>query len=76
MPIRAPWSGCVAMPIGLQAAVNIALWAVGEKDTPGVWTLSVAPQLTERRGTVSPLVGMTVTLLAAALVWRWPSPAQ
>ncbi len=31
------------MPIGVHAAVNLAQWSVGEKDTPGFGTLAVDP---------------------------------
>lgn len=66
-------SGGLAMPIGVHAALNLAQWAVGEKDSPGIWTLSVDPQHAARMMSTAPFIGMAVTLLAAMFVWRWPS---
>lgn len=66
-------SGGLAMPIGLHAALNLAQWMVGEKDTAGIWTLAVEPTYTARLTTYAPFVGMGVTLLAAILIARWPA---
>jgi membrane protease YdiL (CAAX protease family) len=65
-------SNGLAMPIGLHAALNIGLWSVGGKELPGVWTLNTAPEHTAQVEAYAPLVGMAVTLLATAVIARWP----
>lgn len=74
-------SGGLAMPVGLHAALNIAYWMVGAKESPGVWTIRVAPSEAARLSTAAPLVGAGVMILAALLVTVWPrrrdgSPAE
>jgi uncharacterized protein len=65
-------SNGLAMPIGLHAALNIGLWSVGAKETPGAWIINTSPAHTARVETFAPLVGMAVTLLTTALIARWP----
>lgn len=60
-------SGGLALPIGLHAALNIAYWAVGAKETPGVWTIVIAPAQASQVATAAPWIGAGVTLLAAVL---------
>jgi membrane protease YdiL (CAAX protease family) len=69
-------SGGLAMPIGVHAALNVAQWMVGEKDHPGIWTLDVAPAHAARMTTFAPYIGLSVTLLAALVVARWPTRTQ
>ncbi len=69
-------SNGLAMPIGLHAALNIGLWSVGAKETPGAWIINTSPAHTARVESFAPLVGMAVTLLATAVIARWPSPGQ
>ncbi len=65
-------SNGLALPIGLHAAVNLAAWAIGAKDTPGLWAPSVDPANTARVEAYAPYVGLVVTLLVAAALTRWP----
>lgn len=69
-------SNGLAMPIGLHAMLNIAQWSVGEKDTPGIWALSVEPSQSHAIGTYAPFVGIFVTLLGVFVIWKWPSPSR
>lgn len=71
--VMAVRSNGMAMPIGLHAALNIGLWSVGAKEAPGAWILNTSPAHTARVETLAPWVGMTVTLLATAVIARWPS---
>ena len=64
-------SGGLAMPIGVHAAVNLAQWAVGEKDTPGFGTLTVDPSNVATATVFSPFIGAAVPLTAAALMFWW-----
>ncbi len=64
--------GGLALAIGVHAALNLAQWIVGEKETPGVWTLTVDPAHTARLAGTAPLIATAVVLVAAALVWWWP----
>jgi uncharacterized protein len=65
-------TGGLAMPIGVHAALNVAQWVVGAKDSPGVWTLSVDPARTELLTRYAPLVAMGMTLLVTLAMARWP----
>jgi membrane protease YdiL (CAAX protease family) len=62
--------GGLAAPIGLHAAVNIAAWAVGAKETAGLWTPSVGAAQEARVALLGPMVGLVVTLGAAWAVGR------
>jgi len=70
--VAAVRTGGLSFPIGLHAAVNVASWTIGAKDTPGVWTPSVDPVHEARVGTFAPFVGLGVTLLVAVMLARWP----
>lgn len=65
-------SGGLAMPIGVHAAMNIAQWIVGEKDTAGVWTLTSDPANAQRLASGAPLIATATTLLAAVAIWMLP----
>lgn len=69
-------SNGLAMPIGLHAALNIGLWSVGAKETPGAWIINTAPERTARVEAFAPLVGMAVTLLATAVIACWRGRSQ
>lgn len=71
--VMAVRSSGLAMPIGLHAALNIGLWSVGAKETPGAWIINTSPEHTARVESYASLVGMAVTLLATAMIARWPS---
>ncbi|MBL8962121.1 MAG: hypothetical protein JNJ98_19825, partial [Gemmatimonadetes bacterium] len=70
--VMAVRSNGLAMPIGLHAALNIGLWSVGAKETPGAWILNASPEHMARVETFAPLVGMAVTLLAVVVIASWP----
>lgn len=61
----------LAMPIGVHAGVNLASWAFGEKDTPGLFTVTVPASATASLGSVAPVSGVIVTLGAAVAFWSW-----
>jgi|CXWL01.1.fsa_nt_gi membrane protease YdiL (CAAX protease family) len=67
----AQWSGGLAMPIGVHAAVNLARIASGESGSPGIWQLVVDDASASALAARAPLVGTTMTLLAVAAVWGW-----
>ena len=60
------------------AAVNIAQWAVGEKSSPGFWSLAVDPSRAAYASAVAPWIGALVPLLCSLALCRWyprpPSP--
>lgn len=64
-------SGGLALPIGLHAAVNITMWAVGEKGAPGFVALTIDPIQTATAARFSPMIGAVVPLLVSAALWRW-----
>jgi uncharacterized protein len=64
-------SGGLALPIGLHAAVNITMWAVGEKGAPGFVVLSIDPVQAAAAARFSPAIGAAVPLLVGAALWRW-----
>lgn len=68
-------SGGLAMPIGLHAALNLAGWAVGESEEPGLWTMVIDPAAQARVATAAPVISITVTLCAAAALWMWHARA-
>jgi hypothetical protein len=68
-------SGGLAMPVGVHAALNLAQWVVGEKDTAGVWTISASAEHTARLTTAGPVVATAMMLLAVVLVSWWPRSA-
>ena len=71
--VAAVRSGGLAFPIGLHAALNVAYWAVGAKETPGVWTLSADPAHLARVNSYAPFVAVAITLLSSLAIARWPS---
>jgi uncharacterized protein len=64
-------SGGLAMPIGLHAAVNLAMWVVGEKSTAGFGTLDLDPASVSRAAAVAPLIGAAVPIATAVLLIWW-----
>jgi membrane protease YdiL (CAAX protease family) len=62
-------SGGLAMPIGLHMALNVAQWAIGEKESAGLFTQSVDPSTRARIGQVAPMIAVAVTLGMAAVLW-------
>ena len=66
-------SGGLAMPIGVHAALNVAQWMVGAKESPGIWTLDMDPSHVARMATFAPYVSLTVTVLAALMIAGWPA---
>lgn len=64
-------SGGIATPIGLHAAVNFAQWVVGEKESPGFWTLTVDPSHAARVGDIAPFIGAAVPLAVSLALWWW-----
>ena len=64
----------LALPIGLHAGINLARWAVGEKETVGLWTITVTEGGRMPVGAVVTVVAVVVPLLAAAALWRWYPP--
>lgn len=68
--VAASASGGLAMPVGVHAAVNMALWSVGAKETPGLWTVIIPPALQARNDALSPYLGVVTVLVLATLTWR------
>lgn len=64
--------GGLALAIGVHAGVNLAQWIVGEKSTPGVWTIGADAAATARLSTGAPWVATSVMLLATVAAWCWP----
>jgi membrane protease YdiL (CAAX protease family) len=64
-------SGGLAMPIGLHAAVNFAMWVVGEKASVGFGTLDVDPAAVARVTAVAPFIGAAVPIGTALLLFWW-----
>ena len=64
-------SGGLALPIGLHAAWNTASWAVGEKGTPGLWSIGVAEGERGRAAAAGSASYVAVMLLATAVFWWW-----
>ncbi len=65
----------LALPIGVHAGVNLASRSLGEHDALGLWTL-VADEATQGRiAAVAPWTSVVLTVLGAALLWRfYPRP--
>jgi uncharacterized protein len=61
----------LAMPIGLHMALNVAQWAIGEKESTGFFTQAVAESTRGRIEQVAPITGMVVTLAMAGVLWYW-----
>ena len=61
----------LAMPIGLHMALNVAQWAIGEKESTGFFTQTVDHTARARIEQVAPMTGMAVTLGMAAVLWWW-----
>lgn len=64
-------SGGLAMPIGVHAAVNFAMWVVGEKTSAGFGTLDVDPASVARVTAVAPFIGAAVPIGTALLLFWW-----
>lgn len=59
------------MPIGLHAGANIAHWAAGETDTPGLWHIETdAPNLANLE-TWAPSISLVVACLFILAFWLW-----
>lgn len=69
--VAAVVSGGLALPIGLHAAVNVAQWIAGAKETPGVFTLALDPARAAQSASVISFLGALIPLLVAAALWRW-----
>jgi membrane protease YdiL (CAAX protease family) len=59
----------LAMPIGVHTALNLAQWMIGEKESPGYWTVGIDAVDVPRVRAVAPFVGAGMTLGVAALLW-------
>jgi hypothetical protein len=57
------------MPIGLHLALNVAQWAIGEKESTGVFMQKVDQTTRARVEQMAPMTGMAVTLAMAATLW-------
>lgn len=69
-------TGGLAMPIGFHAALNIAYWMVGAKESPGVWRIRVDPAAADSVTTIAPLIGAAVMVVATLLVSRPRRPTD
>jgi CAAX protease family protein len=58
----ATYSRGLAFPIGLHAALNLGAWAVGTKETPGLWTVVVPDGAAGRITSVAIGISFAVTL--------------
>lgn len=67
----AQWSGGLAAPIGVHAAVNLARMATGESGSEGIWRLVVDDATAPALAAGAPLVATGMTLLGAAAVGGW-----
>jgi uncharacterized protein len=67
--IAASVSGGLAMPVGVHAALNMALWSVGAKTGHGIWTVVVPPDLQPRVDALSPYLGAGSVVGLALLLW-------
>lgn len=63
----------LAMPVGVHAGVNLAQWALGEKEEPGLWTIVVSDEAAGVVGSISTWISVGVVLGAAAGFWLWVS---
>jgi membrane protease YdiL (CAAX protease family) len=61
----------LGVPIGLHAAWNLADWAVGRKDTPGLWTMVVDEPLRGRMATAGAFGYLAVMAAGVAGFWAW-----
>jgi membrane protease YdiL (CAAX protease family) len=61
----------LALPIGLHAAWNIGGWSVGEKDTPGLWTMVLDEGNGVSAGRVGTIAFVGVMLLGTAGFLFW-----
>lgn len=64
-------SGGLAMPIGLHAAINLALWSVGAKGGGGLWIVDVPADLQARLAAISPILGLAGVLAWTGILWRF-----
>ncbi|MEO7362249.1 MAG: hypothetical protein ABI120_18105, partial [Gemmatimonadaceae bacterium] len=62
-------SGGLALPIGLHFAWNFFGWAVGEKDTPGLWHVVVSDANTSHLQTIGTASYVVVMLLGCIAFW-------
>jgi membrane protease YdiL (CAAX protease family) len=60
----------LAFPMGVHAALNLAAWSIGMKETPGPWTVVLAAGTEQRVGAVGPWIGLGVTLAPALILFR------
>ncbi|MDP9145862.1 MAG: CPBP family intramembrane metalloprotease, partial [Actinomycetota bacterium] len=60
----------LAFPIGVHAALNLAAWTIGMKDTPGPWVVALTVGTEQRIGQAGPWVGLGVTLAATLILFR------
>ena len=61
----------LALPIGLHAAWNLGGWSVGEKDSPGLWTMVLDEGNRASAGLVGTIAFVGVMLLGTAGFWIW-----
>jgi membrane protease YdiL (CAAX protease family) len=65
----AQWSGGLAMPIGVHAAVNLARVAMGETNTPGLLRIDVDPRAASALSAHAPWVAAVTISAIAVLVF-------
>ena len=61
----------LAVPIGIHAAWNLGHWALGFKDTPGVWQPIISPGQEQRGLAVGTASYVLVFGLTTFLFWAW-----
>lgn len=61
----------LAVPIGLHAAWNWADWAVGRKDTPGLWTMVVDEPVRGQMATAGAFGYLAAMAVGIAGFWAW-----
>lgn len=66
----------LALPIGIHAALNLALWSVGEKGASGLWRITVDETRVPNVSAAAPFIGVGVLLAAALLIAMWPVRPQ
>jgi membrane protease YdiL (CAAX protease family) len=61
----------LAVPVGIHAAWNLGHWALGFKDTPGLWQPITAPGEEDRAHAVGTVSYIVVMSLATFGFWSW-----
>ena len=61
----------LAVPIGLHAGWNFGQWVIGEKETPGLWTVVTEDRFRESAQRVGMIGYLILVGLTTFAFWRW-----